>query len=132
MDGNTLGLFWEAYEDAWRCATCGHRSFRKRKKSPAELHDDILWDQVLETFEQEQEEKQGHPDEDAEDHEEKLLEAVYEEEAARKGRLRASGLFKGLAGNRKSGQGRRKPDKTHRQQDSVVDLILAGPQLHGL
>lgn len=74
IDGMALGLFWDPYEKSWRCITCGHRTFERRKKHHAELLEDMLWDRVLATFEQE--EKQNHPGDEGEDFEEELLEVI--------------------------------------------------------
>ncbi len=69
-DGSILGLFWDTSENSWRCLTCGHRSFEQKKRSYAELLDEMLWDQVLASFEQEKE--QEHPWDEEVDYEDGL------------------------------------------------------------
>lgn len=54
-DGITLGLFWDSRERSWRCLICSHRTFERRKRSQAEILEDMMWDRVLAAFDQEEE-----------------------------------------------------------------------------
>ena len=53
-DGKDLGLFWDFYEDAWRCIFCGYRSFEQIKQTSTRVLEDIIWDNVLATIEEEE------------------------------------------------------------------------------
>lgn len=74
QDGTILGLFWEEYEKAWRCIVCGHRTFERRKKSPAELVEDKIWDRILDILDSEEESREHRPGE--EDGEREFREAI--------------------------------------------------------
>lgn len=49
-DGNSVGLFWDLNEKAWRCISCGHRSYERKQRTQAQLLEELVWDQVLESM----------------------------------------------------------------------------------
>jgi rubredoxin len=54
-DGITLGLFWDCYDQCWRCLMCGYRKYKhpERPKTKAEIVAERIWDQVLDALDQE-------------------------------------------------------------------------------
>ncbi len=71
-DGQTLGLFWDETEGAWRCMLCGHRTFDRRRMSCAEMMGERLWDRIIDLLDRETAGSQKIEAEDDGD----LLEAV--------------------------------------------------------
>ena len=53
-NGLTVGLYWDINEEAWRCFECGHRIYEKKIKTQAQLLEDLKWERVFATFENEE------------------------------------------------------------------------------
>ncbi len=51
-NGMTLGLFWDYYDQCWRCIMCGYREYKhtKRPRTKAEIVAERIWDEVLDAM----------------------------------------------------------------------------------
>jgi len=54
-DAVTVGLYWNFEDHCWQCIICGYRGYERvqHRRSPAVIIAERLWDEVLDTLDQE-------------------------------------------------------------------------------
>jgi transcription elongation factor Elf1 len=55
-----VGLAWDRDEQSWRCFICGHRTFPQPRRSAAQIREDLLWEQLVESADEEPSQKEEH------------------------------------------------------------------------
>ena len=66
LETAVVGLAWDRDEQSWKCFICGHRTFPQPRRSAVQIREDLLWEQLFESADEEPTQQEEWEEEAAE------------------------------------------------------------------